>query len=97
MARLVRCGLIQTHCEWSPEKYAIKDISKKMLEKTAIRWRLGNAPEATVPSLGTSASQVDLHLRNDAMKCLEPRWRFIAPFLQACLGAKDLTIKERYR
>jgi N-carbamoylputrescine amidase len=34
MARLVRCGLIQTHCEWSPEKYAIKDISKKMLEKT---------------------------------------------------------------
>jgi N-carbamoylputrescine amidase len=34
MARLVRCGLIQTHCEWSPEKYSIKDISKKMLDKT---------------------------------------------------------------
>src|ERR1700751_5874965 len=34
MARLVRCGLIQTHFEWSPDKYAIKDISKKMLEKT---------------------------------------------------------------
>ncbi len=34
MPRIVRCGLIQTHCEWSPEKYSIKDISKKMLEKT---------------------------------------------------------------
>ena len=34
MARLVRCGLIQTHCEWSPEKYSITDISKKMLDKT---------------------------------------------------------------
>jgi len=33
MPRLVRCGLIQAHCEWSPEKYSIKDISKKMLEK----------------------------------------------------------------
>ena len=33
MARIVRCGLIQTHCEWSPEKYSIKDISKKMLDK----------------------------------------------------------------
>jgi len=33
MPRLVRCGLIQAHCEWSPEKYSIRDISKKMLEK----------------------------------------------------------------
>ena len=33
MPRLVRCGLIQVHCEWSPEKYSIRDISKKMLEK----------------------------------------------------------------
>src|SRR4029077_3038908 len=33
MARPVRCGLIQTHCEWSPDKYSIGDISKKMLEK----------------------------------------------------------------
>src|SRR5271155_3355196 len=33
MPRLVRCGLIQAHCEWSPEKYSIKDISKRMLEK----------------------------------------------------------------
>lgn len=33
MARLVRCGLIQAHCEWSPEKYPIRDISKKMVEK----------------------------------------------------------------
>jgi N-carbamoylputrescine amidase len=33
MPRLVRCGLIQAHCEWSPEKYSIRDISKKMIEK----------------------------------------------------------------
>jgi beta-ureidopropionase len=33
MARIVRCGLIQVHCEWSPEKYSIRDISKKMVEK----------------------------------------------------------------
>ena len=33
MPRLVRCGLIQVHCEWSPEKYSIREISKKMLEK----------------------------------------------------------------
>jgi beta-ureidopropionase len=34
MARLVRCGLIQARCEWSPEKYTIQDIRKKMVEKT---------------------------------------------------------------
>ena len=33
MSRVVRCGLIQAHCEWSPEKYSIRDIAKKMLEK----------------------------------------------------------------
>ena len=33
MSRIVRCGLIQVHCEWSPEKYSIRDISKKMVEK----------------------------------------------------------------
>ena len=33
MARSVRCGLIQVHCEWSPEKLSIKEISKKMIEK----------------------------------------------------------------
>ena len=33
MARLVRCALIQAHCEWSPEKHSIRDISKKMIEK----------------------------------------------------------------
>jgi beta-ureidopropionase len=33
MSRMVRCGLIQVHCEWSPEKYPIRDIAKKMLEK----------------------------------------------------------------
>src|SRR6202161_4152433 len=33
MSRMVRCGLIQVHCEWSPEKYSIRDISKKLVEK----------------------------------------------------------------
>ncbi len=33
MARMVRCGLIQARCEWSPEKYSIHDIRKKMQEK----------------------------------------------------------------
>jgi beta-ureidopropionase len=33
MARLVRCGLIQARCEWSPDKYSIQDIRKKMVEK----------------------------------------------------------------
>jgi len=33
MPRIVRGGLIQAHCEWSPEKYSIRDISKKMAEK----------------------------------------------------------------
>ena len=33
MSRIVRCGLIQVHCEWSPEKYSHPDIRKKMLEK----------------------------------------------------------------
>jgi len=33
MPRIVRCGLIQAHCEWSPEKLSVRDISKKMLDK----------------------------------------------------------------
>src|SRR5213079_1654354 len=33
MARIVRCGLIQAQCEWSPEKYALPDIKKKMIAK----------------------------------------------------------------
>jgi beta-ureidopropionase len=33
MARLVRCALIQARCEWSPDKYSIQDIRKKMVEK----------------------------------------------------------------
>ena len=33
MSRVVRCGLIQVHCEWSPEKHSIRDIARKMLEK----------------------------------------------------------------
>ena len=33
MARVVRCGLIQAHCEWSPEKYSLREIKKKMIAK----------------------------------------------------------------
>ena len=33
MSRIVRGGLIQVHCEWSPEKYSIREISRKMVEK----------------------------------------------------------------
>ncbi len=33
MPRMVRCGLIQAQCEWSPEKYSLADIKKKMIAK----------------------------------------------------------------
>src|ERR1700752_2818308 len=33
MPRIVRCGLIQAQCEWSPEKYSLADIRKKMIAK----------------------------------------------------------------
>jgi beta-ureidopropionase len=33
MPRLVRCGLIQAHCEWSPEKFSLPEIKRKMLAK----------------------------------------------------------------
>jgi len=33
MPRNVRCGAIQTRCEWSPEKYSLEQIKKKMIEK----------------------------------------------------------------
>ncbi|MCL5288112.1 MAG: acyltransferase [Acidobacteria bacterium] len=33
MPRVVRCGLIQAHCEWSPEKFALKQIKQKMIAK----------------------------------------------------------------
>jgi beta-ureidopropionase len=33
MPRVVRCGLIQVHCEWSPEKFALDQIKKKMIAK----------------------------------------------------------------
>src|SRR5437899_4780607 len=33
MPRIVRCGLIQAHCEWSPEKYSLADIKKKMIAR----------------------------------------------------------------
>ena len=33
MARIVRCGLIQTGCDWSPEKTTLVDIKKNMIRK----------------------------------------------------------------
>ncbi len=33
MPRLVRCGLIQARCEWSPEKYSLPQIKQKMIAK----------------------------------------------------------------
>ena len=33
MPRNVRCGVIQARCEWSPEKYSLPDIKKKMIAK----------------------------------------------------------------
>jgi len=33
MARIVRCGLIQARCEWSPEKYSLPQIKQKMIAK----------------------------------------------------------------
>jgi len=33
MPRLVRCGVIQTHCEWSPEKHSLAQIKKNMIAK----------------------------------------------------------------
>ena len=35
MPRIVRCGLIQAHCEWSPEKYSLPQIKQKMVAKHA--------------------------------------------------------------
>jgi beta-ureidopropionase len=33
MSRIVRAGLIQTSCPWSPEEYSLKEIKKKMIAK----------------------------------------------------------------
>lgn len=33
MPRIVRCGAIQARCEWSPERYTIGEIKKKMIAK----------------------------------------------------------------
>jgi N-carbamoylputrescine amidase len=33
MSRIVRCGLIQTTCDWSTPKYTLKEIKKKMIDK----------------------------------------------------------------
>ncbi len=33
MPRTIRCGLIQAQCEWSPEKFSLAEIKKKMIAK----------------------------------------------------------------
>ena len=33
MPRVVRCGVIQARCEWSPERFSLDDIRKKMIAK----------------------------------------------------------------
>lgn len=33
MARIVKCGLIQASCPWSTEKYSLKQIKEKMIDK----------------------------------------------------------------
>jgi len=33
MPRIVRCGVIQASCEWSPEKYSLAEIKEKMIVK----------------------------------------------------------------
>ncbi len=33
MPRIVRCGVIQAACEWSPEKYSLVEIKEKMIAK----------------------------------------------------------------
>src|SRR5665213_2119316 len=33
MARMVRCGLIQAHCEWSPTKFSLAQIKENMIAK----------------------------------------------------------------
>jgi beta-ureidopropionase len=33
MARMVRCGLIQARCEWSPEKFSLSEIRERMIGK----------------------------------------------------------------
>ena len=33
MSRIVKCGLIQASCPWSPPKYSLKDIKKRMIDK----------------------------------------------------------------
>ena len=33
MARIVRCGLVQASCEWSPDSLAVEKIKKQMIKK----------------------------------------------------------------
>jgi len=50
MARVVRCGLIQTRCEWSPEKLALPKIKEKRIEKH--EKLIGEAAKKKVQILG---------------------------------------------
>ena len=50
MARVVRCGLIQASCEWSPEKFSLAQIKQKMMAKH--EQLIANAAKKKVQILG---------------------------------------------
>src|SRR2546423_8811827 len=50
MARIVRCGLIQAKCEWSPEKFSLGQIKEKMIAKHE-KW-IAAAAKSKVQILG---------------------------------------------
>ncbi|OLB96962.1 MAG: acyltransferase, partial [Acidobacteria bacterium 13_2_20CM_2_57_12] len=50
MPRTVRCGLIQARCEWSPERFSLADIKKKMIAKH--ERLIANAAKKKVQILG---------------------------------------------
>jgi beta-ureidopropionase len=50
MARIVRCGLIQAQCEWSPEKFSLGQIKEKMIAKHE-KW-IAAAAKSKVQILG---------------------------------------------
>ena len=50
MPRIVRCGVIQATCEWSPEKYSLADIKEKMIAKH--EKMIANAAKKDVQILG---------------------------------------------
>ena len=56
MPRTVRCGLIQAQCEWSPEKFALADIKKKMIAKH--ERLIAGAAKKKVQILGLNGAEI---------------------------------------